>query len=136
MYTNNNELFQGHEVPCYKSCKLFYFRFYIIDLLLSGTSDMAQAMYQCKLCDKKFDQPQTLALHEKHHDYKFQCGVCARKMKTEREFLRHEATHAESSSSTHIRKPKGTKAQKFVNVSEAPVMRDESIPLHTNVPSS
>jgi len=96
---------------------------------MSCPSDMAHAMYKCKLCDKTFDQPQTLALHEKHHDYKFQCGFCARKMKTEREFLRHEATHAESSPSTHVRKPKDNKAQKSNNDSEALVRRDETKPL-------
>jgi len=69
-------------------------------------------MYQCRLCDKQFEQPQTLALHEKHHQYKFQCGYCSRKMKTEREFLRHEATHAESTPVTHVTKPRQTKTIK------------------------
>ena len=78
-------------------------------------------MYQCTLCDKKFEQPQTLALHEKHHQYKFQCGYCSRKMKTEREFLRHEATHAESTVNTYVNKSEDTKEQvssKVINDTE------------------
>jgi len=84
---------------------------------MSSTPTDMSSKYQCRLCDKQFEQPQTLALHEKHHQYKFQCGYCARRMKTEREFLRHEATHAESAPVvTNVNKARHAKAPKSTKV--------------------
>ena len=88
--------------------------------------------YACRLCDSTFQQPQALAIHEKHHNNKFPCNYCPRRMKTEREFLRHEATHAESSVINHkqkkaVKKKQSQppdKAEKFIN---SKTIKDSSI---------
>ena len=79
---------------------------------MAHPSESLRGMYKCKLCDKNFEQPQSLALHEKQHDYKFPCRFCSRRMKTEREFLRHEATHAESSTPIGGNKTRGNQSPK------------------------
>jgi len=79
---------------------------------MAHSSESLRGMYKCRFCDKKFEQPQSLALHEKQHDYKFPCRFCARRMKTEREFLRHEATHAESSTPISGNKARGNQSPK------------------------
>jgi len=87
---------------------------------MAHSSESLRGMYKCRFCDKKFEQPQSLALHEKQHDYKFPCRFCARRMKTEREFLRHEATHAESSAPISSNKARGNQSPKTTSNSNVP----------------
>jgi len=79
--------------------------------MTTSSHDGELKQYACRLCDLTFPQPQALAIHEKHHNNKFPCNYCPRRMKTEREFLRHEATHAESSVINHKQKKAVKKKQ-------------------------
>ena len=50
----------------------------------------------CNFCGQTFTKEAALGLHIKKHYYPFECSICARKIKTEEEVLRHEATHVEA----------------------------------------
>lgn len=65
----------------------------------------AQQLLPCTLCSETFTKAPVLALHLKQHQYQFKCRFCGRKIKTERELLRHEATHSGDSKYVHDSKP-------------------------------